>query len=292
MATNENFYIQYHNADKLGYFPTENTDFDSLVSDLTLDDTEKTKEPWIYTTKKTISKAKGSRCFLIVGKTENKIKNYYLWYSFKIESIEETAADLIAIGTGKNLKHPVLLNNLEDFDSFKKFCGNFGIGFQKIDKHKFSQTLQSYINETTVNDTFSERNKFLQTEIQKFNDKMLLIVPERRIQTLNKLIRKDSKIVKLLKEYADYKCQFPDCHSVIPDKKLGVNYVEVAHIQPIHKAGQSIIGNLIVLCPNHHKEFDLGEREIIIQNEHIISGRLNKRNFKINLLSSYSYEIK
>ncbi|WP_294241189.1 MULTISPECIES: hypothetical protein [Chryseobacterium] len=291
MATTENLYVQYHNADKLGYFPTENIDFDSLVSDLTLDDTEKTKEPWIYTTKKTISKAKGSRCFLIVGKTENKIKNYYLWYSFKIESIEEAAADLIAIGTGKNLKHPVLLNNLEDFESFKKFCGNFGIGFQKIDKHKFSETLQSYINETTVNDTFSDRKIFLENEIQKFNDKMLLIEPERRIQTINKLIRKDSKIVKLLKEYVDYKCQFPDCHSVIPDKKRKVNYVEVAHIKAVAEGGKSIIGNLVVLCPNHHKEFDLGERNIfnVINNQ--ISGILNDKNLQINLINNYSYKI-
>ncbi|MDQ1162766.1 hypothetical protein QE422_003134 [Chryseobacterium sp. SORGH_AS 447] len=48
METTENLYVQYHNADKLGYFPTENTNFDSLVSDLTLDDTEKKEEPWIY----------------------------------------------------------------------------------------------------------------------------------------------------------------------------------------------------------------------------------------------------
>ncbi len=121
---------------------------------------------------------------------------------------------------------------------------------------------------------------------------MLLIEPERKIQTINKLIRKDSKIIKLLKEYVGYKCQFPDCNSLIPDKKRGVNYVEVAHIQPVHKAGQSIIGNLIVLCPNHHKEFDLGEPDIFIQNKHIISGILNERNFEINLFNSYSYEIK
>ena len=40
---------------------------------------------WIYTRKKNVLKAKGCRCFLIVGKTENKIKNYYLWASFIIE---------------------------------------------------------------------------------------------------------------------------------------------------------------------------------------------------------------
>ncbi len=291
METTENLYVQYHNADKLGYFPTENTNFDSLVSDLTLDDTEKKEEPWIYTTKKAISKAKGSRCFLIVGKTENKIKNYYLWYSFKIENIEKTTVDLIAIGTGKNLKHPLLLNNLKDFDSFKKFCGNFGIGFQKIDKHDFSKTLKSYINETKINNTLSERKLFLEKEIQKFHDKMLLLEPERKIQTINKLIRKDSTIVKLLKEYVDYKCQFPGCNSQIPDKKRGVNYVEVAHIKAVSEGGKSTIGNLIVLCPNHHKEFDLGEQNIFEINNDQISGKLNNKNFQINLFNNYSYKI-
>lgn len=291
METTENLYVQYHNADKLGYFPTENTNFDSLVSDLTLDDTEKKEEPWIYTTKKAISNAKGSRCFLIVGKTENKIKNYYLWCSFNIENIEKTTVDLIAIGKGKDFKPPVLLNNLKDFDSFKKFCGNFGIGFQKIDKHDFSKTLKSYINETKVNNTLSDRKLFLEKEIQKFHDKMLLLEPERKIQTINKLIRKDSTIVKLLKEYVDYKCQFPGCNSQIPDKKRGVNYVEVAHIKAVSEGGKSTIGNLIVLCPNHHKEFDLGERNIFETNNDQISGKLNNKNFQINLFNNYSYKI-
>jgi hypothetical protein len=128
MITTENFYIQYHNTDKLKYFPADNVDFNSLVSDITLDDMKEDKF-WIYTTKKTAIKAKGNICFLIVGKTENKIKSYYLWCYFKIEDVKESAVDIIVGGNGKNIKRPILLNNLPDFDSFKKFCGNFGIGF-------------------------------------------------------------------------------------------------------------------------------------------------------------------
>jgi hypothetical protein len=177
MITTENFYIQYHNADKLECYPTENTDFNSLVSNLTLDDSEKIDEPWIYTTKKTLFKAKGSICFLIVGKTENKVKNYYLWCYFTIEKIEETAFEIVARGKGKDFKNPILLNNLENFDSFKKFCGNFGIGFQKIDKSDFSKTLRSYINEVKADKIVLDRKIFLEEEIQKFHDKMLLIKP-------------------------------------------------------------------------------------------------------------------
>ncbi|MDQ1162767.1 putative restriction endonuclease [Chryseobacterium sp. SORGH_AS 447] len=95
----------------------------------------------------------------------------------------------------------------------------------------------------------------------------------------------------LLKEYVDYKCQFPGCNSQIPDKKRGVNYVEVAHIKAVSEGGKSTIGNLIVLCPNHHKEFDLGERNIFEINSDQISGKLNNKNFQINLFNNYSYKI-
>lgn len=289
---NNNFYIQYHNADKLKCFPTKNVDFNSLVSDINLDDTEKEDELWIYTTKKkTVEKSIGSRCFLIVGKTENKIKNYCLWCHFKIENYEETPYDVMVKGSGQDLKKPILLNNLHEFDSFKKFCGNFGIGFQNISNHDFSQTLYSYINEIKLDHILLDRKIFLEKEIHQLNNIILSIETERKMQVVERVIRDDRKLVNLLKEYVDYKCQFPDCDSHIPDKN-GVNYVEVAHIKAAAKGGKSVIGNLIVLCPNHHKEFDLGARNIFIQNTDMISGLLNGKNFEINLAYNYSYKIK
>ncbi|MPS66120.1 MAG: hypothetical protein DI622_08530 [Chryseobacterium sp.] len=281
-----NLYIQYHNADKLQYFPSENVDFNYLISNIILDDSIR-EEPWIYTTKKTVYKAKGGICFLIVGKTENKIKNYYLWCYFTIEDYKENFGEIIVKGTGQDLKRPILLNNLPDFDSFKKFCGNFGIGFQNISKHDFKKILYSFIKESFLK---YNRKIFLAKEIQKLHDKMLLIKPERKVQEIARLIRNDRKIVTALKELVEYKCQFPNCNSYIPDKN-GINYVEVAHIKPVYQDGQSIIGNLIVLCPNHHKEFDLKPPTLDIQNEYVISGILNGKSFKIDLNNNYSYEI-
>ena len=40
-------------------------------------------------------------------------------------------------GTGFDFQKPILLNDLDNFANFKNFCGNFGIGFQNIDKHIF-----------------------------------------------------------------------------------------------------------------------------------------------------------
>lgn len=146
--TNHNFYIQYHNADKLGYFPTENVNFNTLISEIILDDNLKKQYPWIYTSKKkTVEKSIGSICFLIVGKTENKIKNYYLWCYFEIQNYQQKDNDLVDVyGKGRHLKNPIHLNNLSDFDNFKKFCGNFGIGFQNITKHNFYEILNSHTN--------------------------------------------------------------------------------------------------------------------------------------------------
>lgn len=288
--TNRNFFIQYHNADKLEYFPTSGIDFHSLISDITLDDTIR-KQPWIYTTKKIVRKSTGSICFLIVGKTENRIKNYYLWCYFKIENCIPEHGDSIDVsGTGQDLKHPILLNNLPDFENFKKFCGNFGIGFQNIDNHVFSQILNSYTIELKKNNVQKSDKEKLKILLQELDNKMLLIEPEKKVQEIEKILRKDRQIVNLLKELMGYKCQFPNCSSNIPTKK-GLNYVEVAHIKPVFKGGKSIIGNLIVLCPNHHKEFDLGELVISDQNKKRILGILNEKNFEIELSENYSYDI-
>lgn len=41
-------------------------------------------------------------------------------------------------------------------------------------------------------------------------------------------------------------------------KKDGRKYVEAAHIKSKHLKGRETLSNIILLCPNYHKEFDLG----------------------------------
>jgi predicted restriction endonuclease len=90
--------------------------------------------------------------------------------------------------------------------------------------------------------------------------------------------------VGALKELCGYRCQFPDCGVAIP-KRRGGFYAEVAHIKPVHKGGKSVLGNLLVLCPNHHKEFDLGECSIEDQTPIFVRGRLNGKPFEISFPS-------
>lgn len=93
-------------------------------------------------------------------------------------------------------------------------------------------------------------------------------------------IRNDTPIIKKLKKKYNYKCQYPGCSSFVM-KANGENYVEVAHIQSVSTGGKSIVGNLIVLCPNHHKEFDLGNRHISKQSADVLEGTLNGKTFSI-----------
>ena len=271
-------YVQYHNSDNLESFPTENISFLTPIREIELDNIVKF-DNWIYTRKKSVLKAKGNRCFLIVGKTENKIKKYYLWASFIIEDYKYEFEDYIdVIGTGNDFKKPILLNELSGFSEFKNFCGNFGLGFQNVTNSHFSIVLNSFITSDLSKLEVSSTD-YIQ-KLSEINKNMIEISPEKREIEINRLIRKDSKIVELCKKVYEYKCQYPNCCSEIPSKN-GINYVEVAHIKPVKEGGQSILGNLVVLCPNHHKEFDLGFLQIIEQNEKELIGILNNKEFKI-----------
>lgn len=91
----------------------------------------------------------------------------------------------------------------------------------------------------------------------------------------HKAYRRDNKAIAIIKLLRGLKCQI--CANYIK-KKDGKNYVEAAHITPKHKNGNETPENILILCPNHHKEFDLGDRKIIErQNGHIIFNLNNKR---------------
>lgn len=76
----------------------------------------------------------------------------------------------------------------------------------------------------------------------------------------NKVYKRDNRTIALLKTLRGHKCQI--CGKAI-EKKDGTFYVEAAHITPKSEKGQEIPSNILLLCPNHHKEFDLGRREIL-----------------------------
>jgi 5-methylcytosine-specific restriction endonuclease McrA len=277
------YFIQYHNADNLDYFPdTESDNVDTVTFDTTVRD-----DFSFFTRKQFVEKTIGDYCFLIVG-TGKKNKKYYTWSFFMIDKVEKDNGFFNAYGTGFNFERPVLLNDLPDFAGFRNFCGNFGIGFQNITKHDFCKTLVAFSdNVNLLPDPLrqAENNQLLMTALEALNKQMQNVKPEKQLTEVELILRNDRRIVTLIKKAANYKCQFPHCNSEIKTK-AGLNYVEVAHVKPVYNAGQSILGNLIVLCPNHHKEFDYGDLLITQQTLDRLNGSLNGKDFQIELIKT------
>ena len=95
-----------------------------------------------------------------------------------------------------------------------------------------------------------------------------------------KIYRRDNKTVADIKYLRDYKCQL--CGTRI-QKEDGTFYIEAAHINEKCKGGKEAINNILILCPNHHKEFDFGQRQILKRDDLSIDFLLNGKEFKINL---------
>lgn len=97
---------------------------------------------------------------------------------------------------------------------------------------------------------------------------------------VGKSYKRDNKTIAELKYLRDFKCQI--CGKQIL-KKNGNFYVEAAHVTPKCKRGRETSDNILILCPNHHKEFDLGKKEIIRHMQDIIEFRLNDTNYSVKL---------
>ncbi|MBI4026368.1 MAG: HNH endonuclease [Verrucomicrobia bacterium] len=118
------------------------------------------------------------------------------------------------------------------------------------------------------------------TRLNKLSVALAGETPERIETIVNRTVRRDTELIQTLKQFCEFRCQFPNCGIRI-SKRDGGYYIEVAHIKPMHAGGQSVLGNLLVLCPNHHKEFDHGHVEILEQSPELIHGKLNGKEFKI-----------
>ncbi|MBF8964300.1 HNH endonuclease [Pontibacter sp. FD36] len=95
-----------------------------------------------------------------------------------------------------------------------------------------------------------------------------------------KSYKRDNKTIAQLKLLRDYNCQLCGLH--IP-KKDGGKYIEAAHILPKHKKGRETPDNILILCPNHHKEFDFGELNILNHTKDQITFKLNGKNHLVSL---------
>lgn len=95
-----------------------------------------------------------------------------------------------------------------------------------------------------------------------------------------KAYKRDNKIIAQIKFIRNYECQICSLYIL---KSNGKKYIEAAHIIPKAQKGQEVPSNILLLCPNHHKEFDFGLREILLHDDSKIQFRLNDIEHTINL---------
>ncbi|MFZ3090822.1 MAG: HNH endonuclease [Nitrospirota bacterium] len=121
-----------------------------------------------------------------------------------------------------------------------------------------------------------------QRATQKILDELRNLKPTdpEQIEIRNKVYKRDNKTIVQLKIVRGYKCQI--CGTSII-KRDGSPYIEAAHITPKHRKGNELPNNIILLCPNHHKEFDLGKKEILTRDENALTLLLNGKRYSIDL---------
>jgi hypothetical protein len=92
-------------------------------------------------------------------------------------------------------------------------------------------------------------------------------LPERNRVEVNRIIRDTLQSLKLKKLY-DNKCQVCCLTIGLPNG----TYSEAHHLQPLGNphTGPDVSANIIILCPNHHTEFDYGSIAIEPSTYHIL----------------------
>jgi predicted restriction endonuclease len=119
-------------------------------------------------------------------------------------------------------------------------------------------------------------------DLAKILDDLMNLRPTdpQRIVIKHKAYKRDNRTIAQLKLLCGHKCEL--CGSAIR-KKDGSFYVEAAHITPKRHKGPELANNIVVLCPNHHKEFDLGDKLIIKRSDATLRIKLNEREYSIDL---------
>lgn len=167
----------------------------------------------------------------------------------------------------------------------------YNTGILESDYKKLSDVYEYYIGKKFIL-PFISRDEKEQSELEKhfkttktkeeiLQDLKNLKPTDSEETTVNhKVYKRDNKTIAQIKILRDFKCQI--CGTTII-KKDGSQYVEAAHIKAKFQKGRETLDNIILLCPNHHKEFDLGDRIIKSHDSHFIDIMLNGKQYKINL---------
>ena len=144
---------------------------------------------------------------------------------------------------------------------------------------------EKYAKELAANDEGEQEELLSIVRKEKREDiinelKSLKATDPEQIIIQSKAYLRDNKTVAQLKALRNYTCQICGTRILKAD---GTYYVEAAHITPKAQKGPELPDNILILCPNHHKEYDYGHLEIIERDKEHIHFRLNGKDYDISL---------
>ena len=142
---------------------------------------------------------------------------------------------------------------------------NYFLFFEKLDICNFSY--HELINDSTTPKRFhqgvferkqkSTPKKLKKTKVNKELIEKTLGAAEKRHRSYQVITRNKSNVNQLKKLY-DNQCQIEQCNFKLDYEKNGKNE-QFSHVHHYNRIAESLIDsldNMIVLCPNHHAEFD------------------------------------
>ncbi|MFV9482293.1 HNH endonuclease [Christiangramia sp. ASW11-125] len=176
------------------------------------------------------------------------------------------------------------LNALKMHIDYIKQKGDSKIGLRKV--------YQRYIDNLNLDEDFSREDEEEQEEISDYlkknkTKKDLLNELDKaenddseKVTVNHRQYKRNNKIIALIKILRNFECQI--CGYYVK-KRNGGKYIEAAHIRPKHKQGPEKPENILLLCPNHHKEFDFGELTIKNHTNENIEFHLNGELYNLSL---------
>lgn len=143
-----------------------------------------------------------------------------------------------------------------EVSNYKQFCKKHPDA-KELEILKKNPDLTTENNTLDIYDTHQDIPKFEDQHIfpDEIQDSGERLPPERRIYETNTIIR-DQRLPIQIKEMYEYRCQICEVRLESGNYK----YAEAAHIKALGKPhnGDDLLNNILCLCPNHHKLFDMG----------------------------------
>ncbi len=238
--------------------------------------------------------------YILAGKIEKKINDSEIENMIKIVSNVKQPINVLRFSN-------IIKTDLNMLQTNRKF--GFADGLSKMHKISFVKVKEFYIK--NILKDFESFQFFLNQKSKIKSSKKIKSNKKNNKTSLNsimddenpplsiqsKIIRKirNSKKAEMLKKKYDNNCQICGVELNISQTK---KYSEVHHVWPLGKNGKDNADNMLVLCPNHHTQFDFAyigfdkndskkiinlDGEVIGQIDYIKNHSLNKTNIMFHI---------